>query len=71
MKYNLAPTPTRQAFPRSWKKWRMIRKGETLRHLDRVAWEHSSMAITASKGAKIGAWNAKCFAQGWYWRRTA
>lgn len=71
MKRNLAPTPSCQAFPRSWKKRRMLREGEILRHNDRVAWNWYSIAITTSKGAVVGAKNAKSFPQGWYWRKTA
>jgi hypothetical protein len=67
-----AHTPTKKAFPRSWKSWRRLRAGEKIRRGDRVAWTNSSLELSTCIGTKIAAFSrGRSYVAGWYWRRTS
>lgn len=83
MKIN-PPKPTKKTFPPSWKKWRCIKAGETLRASDRVVGTtlirngglvevpHSRHMGGAHAGNKVSpAGSGLDYPAGWYFRKVS
>lgn len=80
-----APKPNKKTFPPSWKKWRCLKAGETLRASDRVilTWRikknnkiekvlHSMQLGRRSEGSRVSAESARIeYPAGWYYRKVS
>lgn len=72
-----APIPNKRTFPKSWKKWRMLKHKEPFRFTDRVVtggWDGFPKSIQLGKniisGDIVNPSNSPLFPEGWYYRKV-